>query len=184
MKTYVKGDTYKNEQDDYKTFGITEFDSEAIVDKELAQKIEVYGDRELRDKIIGLLNSQEQNNNPPTCGYDCDECNNTFTGILYQDPPFLCPECKSKQNKAAPENLSETIDEPTCEYVGSDNLGPTDDQFTRFEKELECAINRTCMENGSNTPDFILAEYLVNCLKAFNKASRDRERWYGKELKI
>lgn len=83
-----------------------------------------------------------------------------------------------------PENPEETIDEPSAEWVESDDLGPTDDQFSRFEKELEDAINRTCMENGSNTPDFILAKYLVNCLKAFNKASKDREKWYGKELKI
>ena len=31
------------------------------------------------------------------CGYDCDRCTNTFTGILYQDPPFLCPDCKAKE---------------------------------------------------------------------------------------
>jgi len=40
------------------------------------------------------------------------------------------------------------------------------------------------MENGSNTPDFILAKYLADCLEAFNSASRHRERWYGKQLKI
>ena len=37
-----------------------------------------------------------------------------------------------------------------------------------FRKELSELINRNSMENASNTPDFILAEYLVNCLMAFN----------------
>jgi len=41
------------------------------------------------------------------------------------------------------------------------------------------AINRGGGENGSNTPDFILAEYLVRCLKAFDMAFRTREKWYG-----
>src|ERR1700690_3112201 len=46
------------------------------------------------------------------------------------------------------------------------------------------AINRVSGENGSNTPDFILAEFLVRCLKAFDITSRTREKWYGKSLSI
>jgi len=50
--------------------------------------------------------------------------------------------------------------------------------------EIEQAINRCSAENGSNTPDFILAQFLVDCLIAFDKASRAREKWYNVELKI
>jgi len=46
-----------------------------------------------------------------------------------------------------------------------------------FRKELESLINRHSMENGSNTPDFILAEYLSDCLTAFDKANSNRARW-------
>jgi len=53
-----------------------------------------------------------------------------------------------------------------------------------FEHAIAEVINRFSKENGSNTPDFILAEYMSNCLDAFNKTSRAREKWYGKELKI
>lgn len=53
-----------------------------------------------------------------------------------------------------------------------------------FQRELEQLLNAHSMENGSNTPDFILAEYMRTCLKAFNTASRAREAWYGKELTI
>ena len=56
--------------------------------------------------------------------------------------------------------------------------------YKAFEKDLETVINRHCMENGSNTPDFVLATYLTNCLKAFDKCSRRREKWFGKSLHI
>lgn len=58
------------------------------------------------------------------------------------------------------------------------------DAETDFEKELASAINKKSMENGSNTPDFILAKFLQRCLFAFNEASRLREKWYGRELSI
>lgn len=44
---------------------------------------------------------------------------------------------------------------------------------------IESAITSTSAENGSNTPDFILAEYLADCLAAFDKSSRAREKWYN-----
>lgn len=48
-----------------------------------------------------------------------------------------------------------------------------------FRTELEHLINRFSKENQSNTPDFILAEYLDDCLRAFDNASVRREHWYG-----
>lgn len=53
-----------------------------------------------------------------------------------------------------------------------------------FVEELRYLINRYSKENGSNTPDFILAEYLSECLDIFNKTVKRREKWYGKEDKI
>lgn len=52
---------------------------------------------------------------------------------------------------------------------------------SEFQKELESLINSKSMENGSNTPDFILAEYLTDCLEAFNKATVNRTVWYSAE---
>lgn len=49
----------------------------------------------------------------------------------------------------------------------------------QFRKDLEGLINRHSMENGSDTPDFILADYLMACLKAWNSGVNERERWYG-----
>lgn len=49
---------------------------------------------------------------------------------------------------------------------------------------LASALNRFSAENGSNTPDFILAEFLLTCLAAWNQASRAREAWFGQALSI
>lgn len=50
----------------------------------------------------------------------------------------------------------------------------------KFRKELEELINKNSLENGSNTPDFILAEYLTDCLSTFDKIVYKREEWYGR----
>jgi hypothetical protein len=46
--------------------------------------------------------------------------------------------------------------------------------------ELRSVLNRYSMENTSDTPDFILAAYLLDCLEAFAKATGRREEWYGR----
>jgi hypothetical protein len=47
---------------------------------------------------------------------------------------------------------------------------------TKLEEEIRATINRNCAENTSNTPDFILAEYLMDCLNAFDKATIYRDK--------
>jgi hypothetical protein len=37
------------------------------------------------------------------------------------------------------------------------------------------------MENNSNTPDFVLAEYLYGCLKVFEATNNKREAYYGRK---
>jgi hypothetical protein len=49
-----------------------------------------------------------------------------------------------------------------------------------FMSELQSLINRYSMENGSHTPDYILAEYMCNCLLAFDQAVKSREHWHGR----
>jgi hypothetical protein len=51
---------------------------------------------------------------------------------------------------------------------------------SQFRTELETLINCQSMENGSDTPDFILADYLADCLASFDKALQAREKWYGR----
>ena len=61
--------------------------------------------------------------------------------------------------------------------IGSDEVEEGIDM--KLRKEIEEAINRNSAENGSGTPDFILAEFLTDSLAAFDKATKERERWYG-----
>ena len=49
-----------------------------------------------------------------------------------------------------------------------------------FKEELEILINKHSMENDSNTPDWVLAHYLMGCLEVFNEITNIRTRWYGK----
>jgi hypothetical protein len=53
---------------------------------------------------------------------------------------------------------------------------------TEFRKELERLINNCSMENGSDTPDFILADYLTACLDVFDTTVQAREKWYGRSV--
>ena len=58
------------------------------------------------------------------------------------------------------------------------------DKKEKVVKELAKVINRNSLENHSNTPDHLLAEYLWNCLINFGDTSNNREGWYGQYLSI
>lgn len=48
-----------------------------------------------------------------------------------------------------------------------------------FQADLEKLINRYSLEGGSNTPDYILACFLRQCLEAFDMATRRRDKSRG-----
>ena len=50
-----------------------------------------------------------------------------------------------------------------------------------MEEEIRSVLNRHSAENGSNTPDWILAQYLLSCLAAWNTGVQQRETWYGRD---
>lgn len=58
------------------------------------------------------------------------------------------------------------------------------DKENEFVKELTSLINRYSRENISNTPDFILAEYLMVCLDNFETMVNVRTAWYGESSKF
>ncbi len=53
----------------------------------------------------------------------------------------------------------------------------------KFRKKLEDLLNCESMENESDTPDFILAQFLESCLFAFDSAVRRRREWWGPKEK-
>ena len=54
----------------------------------------------------------------------------------------------------------------------------------KFSEKLGDLVNTFSIENKSNTPDFILAEFMVYCLAAFEAASLRREAWFGISLDV
>jgi hypothetical protein len=126
--------------------------------------------------------------------------------VVMNDPDYFrtvnCSECRRQwylwsftSEEMEPEERSHSDDpnrlieqsnpEPTVARPSHTTppVEPAEPQ-TAFERDLECLINRHCQENGSDTPDFILAEFLSKCLEAWNIASRRREAWYGRGLRI
>lgn len=47
-----------------------------------------------------------------------------------------------------------------------------------FEEALENLINQYSIENASDTPDYILARYITQCLDAYCVAMRSRDKYY------
>ena len=49
-----------------------------------------------------------------------------------------------------------------------------------FIEAITSLLNSYCRENESNTPDFILAEFLQKSLNAFDDCVERREAWYNR----
>lgn len=47
-----------------------------------------------------------------------------------------------------------------------------------FKKELEELINKHNIEATCDTPDYQLADYLINCLNNYSLIARERDRYY------
>lgn len=52
-----------------------------------------------------------------------------------------------------------------------------------FIDELRILINKHSRENDSNTPDYILAEFMAKCLVAGEVMIQQRETWYGRDAR-
>lgn len=51
-----------------------------------------------------------------------------------------------------------------------------------FQVELTTLINRHSLENGSDTPDFILAQHLYECLVCYQRTITARDKWFGVDM--
>ena len=54
-------------------------------------------------------------------------------------------------------------------------------EMNEFRSKIEHLVNSCSMENGSDTPDYILAEYLTTCLMAFDRATNRRDVSAGRK---
>jgi hypothetical protein len=51
-----------------------------------------------------------------------------------------------------------------------------------FENKLSDLINSCSLDNRFNTPDFILARYLVSCLLSYDEANVQNRKWHNETL--
>lgn len=98
----------------------------------------------------------------------------TEVSQLNKMTPTFCTKCgwKGTVGDCNPEYAQAVC--PKCNYA----VFTFEVIKSEFVKELEQLINKHSMENGSNTPDFILAHYMANCLRSFNEAIRARDKWH------
>lgn len=54
----------------------------------------------------------------------------------------------------------------------------------KLEKELESLMNRYNIDTITDTPDFILAKYLMYNLRNYLITKSDTESWFGKRITI
>jgi hypothetical protein len=51
-----------------------------------------------------------------------------------------------------------------------------------FETELISLINKNSMENNSDTPDYILGRYIMDCLISYQNAINARDAWFQVDM--
>lgn len=51
-----------------------------------------------------------------------------------------------------------------------------------FVSRVCSAINYSSLENGSDTADYIIANFLADVLTAYDSALQQREKWYGRTV--
>ena len=63
-----------------------------------------------------------------------------------------------------------------CGLLTCESCGPGKQQALR--SRFRQAINAESVENGSNTPDYVLAQLAVDAVVSYERAARARERWF------
>ena len=75
------------------------------------------------------------------------------------------------------ENNSGTV--ASYKENGGVTMPPSKYNSEQFYKDLIVLINKHCMENQNDTPDYILADYIMNSLMAFTATTLKRDKWWS-----
>jgi hypothetical protein len=107
------------------------------------------------------------------------DCNFEQFGIQVGTISGGCACASPGPDKEVEEDMQDEV-----QYVRDFGLAKEPD-YNRFKRQLETVINCLSMENNSNTPDFVLANYLVDCLTAFDEVvTTNTEKKNGDGRKI
>lgn len=84
------------------------------------------------------------------------------------------------RTQSEPDELLKEVEE-ISNSIYKDNPLPVQEESvpTTFEHELTSLLNRFSKENESDTPDFILSNFVQNALKAYEDAVKARDKWFG-----
>lgn len=54
--------------------------------------------------------------------------------------------------------------------------------YHALEKDLTALLNKHSMERISDTPDFLLAQHMIESLRQFDQSTRARGVWYSPDM--
>lgn len=97
------------------------------------------------------------------------------SGKYDQNSP-ICGMCARIQNVSRGTNSAWDFDYELCRKKSTIAAKEVED-ISAFKRDLAACINKHSAENGSDTPDFILAEYLYNCLQHYNTCVEEVNKW-------
>ncbi len=75
--------------------------------------------------------------------------------------------------------MSDSRDQSYADLVASGGLPEATEPLLDLKRELAGLLNSHSAENASDTPDYLLAEFLLRCLNAYEQATQGRDAWYG-----
>lgn len=120
----------------------------------------------------------------------------TSTHIVEVSPiSFYCDNMTYIQDEERIEEIFENQFDDNIIFITKDSLvkiknpilvleSKITNEEEEFRSELATLLNKYSKENGSNTPDFVLADYLISCLEAYNQTVNDRDGWYQEQNEL
>lgn len=56
-----------------------------------------------------------------------------------------------------------------------------DEEYESLKKEIAGLLNKYSQENRSNTPDYMLADFMLGCLNVYENTIRSRTEWFERK---
>ena len=109
----------------------------------------------------------------PTCRECIWHCYSNASGHRCR-APLPIPVVAGQLDKRLGYQIDPTMDASACRCFELFAEG-------YFSNKLRALLNTHNREGISDTPDFILADYLLDCLDTFDNATIARDEWYGRK---
>lgn len=59
-----------------------------------------------------------------------------------------------------------------------------EEKMEELTRDISSALNKNSVDTDLATPDFILAEHVVECLQAYGKTLTNRKAWFKNQLDV